>query len=359
MNDSQTKTKDMKRFASHRLALAAALAALVTMPALAGNPDRAGSAGATQLLLNPWARSNGWGLANTASLRGVEAMYGNIAGLSLVNRTEVAFSNMQLPGAGLSLNSVGLGQKLGASGVLGVTATVLSFGELEVTTYDVPEGGRGTFRPNMSNIGIAYSKSFSNSIFGGLLIRVVSESTSSVRSTGVCFDAGIHYVTGEKDNVHFGIALKNVGPAMSFSGDGLAVQGLLIAGSDQLTLEQRSGKSEIPSLLNIGAAYDWHLNEVHRLTVAGTFISNSFTQDQAIIGLEYAFRKMVHLRGGYTYEKKDKSDVRATWYTGPSAGLSVDFPFGEEKKSTVALDYAYRSTNPFSGIHCLGIRLSF
>ncbi len=27
MNDSQTKTKDMKRFASHRLALAAALAA--------------------------------------------------------------------------------------------------------------------------------------------------------------------------------------------------------------------------------------------------------------------------------------------------------------------------------------------
>ena len=124
-------------------------------------------------------------------------------------------------------------------------------------------------------------------------------------------------------------------------------------------MEQRSGKSEIPSLLNIGAAYDWHINEVHRLTVAGTFISNSFTQDQAIIGLEYAFRKMVHLRGGYTYEKKDKSDVRATWYTGPSAGLSVDFPFGEEKKSTVALDYAYRSTNPFSGIHCLGIRLSF
>lgn len=139
----------MKRTTSIRLALATALAALSTAPALAGNPDRAGSAGATQLLLNPWARSNGWGLANTASLRGVEAMYGNVAGLSMVRKTEVGFSNLSLPGAGLSINSVGLGQKLGASGVLGISATVLSFGELDVTTYDVPEGGRGSFRPSM------------------------------------------------------------------------------------------------------------------------------------------------------------------------------------------------------------------
>lgn len=325
---------------------------------MAGNPDRAGSAGATQLLLNPWARSSGWSLANTARVKGAEAMFGNVAGLSAVNKTEVLFTNMQLPGAGMSLNSVGLGQKLGASGVLGVTASVLSFGELEVTTVDNPEGGRGAFRPSLSNIGVAYSKGFSNSIFGGLLLRVVSESTSNVRATGVCFDAGIHYVTGEQDNIHFGIALKNVGPAMQFSGDGLAVQGLLTTGSDQLTLQQRSGNFEIPSLLNIGAAYDWHINEMHRVTFAGTFVSNSFTRDQGIIGVEYAFRKMLHLRGGYQYETKDDAEERTSWFTGPSAGLSVDFPFGEEKRSSVALDYAYRATNPFGGFHSLGIRIS-
>ncbi|HRH38982.1 MAG TPA: PorV/PorQ family protein, partial [Flavobacteriales bacterium] len=228
----------------------------------AGNPDRAGSAGATQLLLNPWARSSGWGLANTASVRGVEAMYGNIAGLSLVNKTEVVFSNTQIPGAGLKVNSVGFGQKLGASGVLGVSATVLSVGDLEVTTYDNPEGGRGTFAPSLANIGLGYSKSFSNSIFGGLLVRVVSESTANIRSQGICFDAGIHYVTGPTDNVHFGISLKNVGPAMQFSGDGFAVQGLLLSGSDNLTLQQRSAKTEIPSMLNIGAAYDWNINDM-------------------------------------------------------------------------------------------------
>lgn len=347
----------MKRLMNHGLALAALLA-LNAGGLRAGNPDRAGSAGATQLLLNPFARSSGWSMANSASLRGVEAMFGNVAGLAMVSKTEVSFTNMRLPSAGLSLNTVGFGQKLGASGVLGVQATVLSFGELEVTTYDVPEGGRGGFRPSMSNIGLAYSKAFSNSIYGGLLLRVVSESISNVRATGVAFDAGIHYVTGEQDNIHFGIALKNVGPAMSFSGDGLAVQGLLVQGSDQLTLQQRSANQEIPSLLNIAAAYDWHISEVHRVTFAGTFVSNSFTKDQGLLGVEYAFRRMLHVRAGYAYEKKGDVEDRATWFTGPSAGLSVDFPFGEERKSAVALDYAYRTTNPFNGFHAIGIRVT-
>ena len=341
-------------------AMVAALAMLIQMPAVAGNPDRAGSAGATQLLINPWARSSGWGLANTASLRGVESMYGNVAGLARVNKTEVLFSNTQwMSGSGVAINSVGVGQKLGASGVLGISATTMSFGEIEVTTVDVPEGGRGTFRPSMANIGLSYSKSFSNSIHGGLLVRTVSEAISNVRTSGVCFDAGIHYVTGPLDNVHFGISLKNVGPAMQFSGDGLSVQGLLISGGDQLTLQQRSDRFEIPSLLNIGAAYDWHVNDMHRITFAGTFVSNSFTADQGVFGVEYAFRKMFHLRGGYLYEAGITNDAeRTTVFTGPSAGLSVDFPFGDDKKSAVSIDYGYRATNPFAGVHSIGVRIS-
>lgn len=334
--------------------------ALCTTTVWAGNPDRAGSAGATQLLINPWARSSGWGLANSSSVRGAEAMFGNIAGLAHVNKTEILFSNTRwLSGSGTTINSVGFGQKLGASGVLGITATTMGFGDLEITTVDNPAGGLGTFRPSMANIGFSFAKSFSNSIHGGLLLRVVSESIANVRAQGMCFDAGIQYVTGEQDNVHFGIALKNVGPAMSFSGDGLSVQGLLVAGSDQLTLEQRSARYEIPSLLNIGAAYDWHLNEMHRITFAGNFTSNTFTKDQGVVGVEYAFRKMIHLRGGYMYEDGITSDEeRTTVLTGPTAGLSVDLPFGEEKKSAIALDYSYRTTNPFAGIHSVGVRIS-
>jgi predicted porin len=146
---------------------------------------------------------------------------------------------------------------------------------------------------------------------------------------------------------------------MRFSGDGLAVQGLLVAGDHTLTLEQRSAQFELPSMMNIGAAYDFNISELHRFTLAGTFISNSFTKDQFVLGAEYAFKKMLHVRGGYLYEKDvtDK-EQRETVFTGPSGGISLDFPFGSEKKSVIAIDYGYRATNPFSGVHSIGIRLS-
>ena len=112
-------------------------------------------------------------------------------------------------------------------------------------------------------------------------------------------------------------------------------------------------------MMNIGAAYDFNISELHKVTLAGTFTSNSFTKDQFILGAEYAFKKMIHVRGGYVYEKNviDK-ELRETVFTGPSAGISVDFPFGEEKKSAIAIDYAYRATNPFNGVHSIGVRLS-
>lgn len=337
-----------------------AATAAVGSVAMAGNPDRAGSAGATQLLVNPWARSNGWSLANSSTLRGVEGMYGNIAGLAHVRKTELLFTNTRwLEGSGVTINAVGFGQKLGESGVIGISATSFSFGDLPVTTVEQPEGGLGTFRPTQANIGLAYAKTFSNSIYGGLLVRVVSESIANVRTSGICFDAGIQYVTGPSENIHFGIALKNVGPAMRFSGDGLSVQGLITTGSDQLTLQQRSADFELPSMMNIGAAYDFNISELHRVTVAGNFASNSFTKDQFTLGAEYAFKKMIHLRGGFLWEQDitDKQ-LSETVFTGPSAGISVDLPFGDEKKSALAIDYGYRATNPFSGVHSIGVRLS-
>lgn len=326
----------------------------------AGNPDRAGSAGATQLLVNPWARSNGWSLANSASLTGAEGLFGNVAGLAHVRKTELLFTSTNwLQGSGVKVNAVAFGQKIGASGVLGLTATTFSFGDLPVTTFDQPEGGLGTFSPVQANIGLAYSKAFSNSIYGGLLVRMVSESIANVRTSGVCFDAGIQYVTGPTDNVHFGISLKNVGPAMKFSGDGLAVQGLVQNSTNTMTLEQRSAEFELPSMMNIGLAYDINISEIQRVTVAGTFISNSFTKDQFSFGAEYAFKKMFHLRGGYLWEKKmEDTDLRETVFTGPSAGVSIDFPFGDDKQSALAFDYAYRATDPFSGVHSIGVRLS-
>jgi ClpP class serine protease len=65
-------------------------------------------------------------------------------------------------------------------------------------------------------------------------------------------DAGIRYVTGEKDNVRFGITLRNVGPPIRYRGDGLSLDATVSTGSGNTTtlnMDQRSEKFELPSMV--------------------------------------------------------------------------------------------------------------
>lgn len=325
----------------------------------AGNEDRSGQAGASELLINPWARSSGWGGANSATVRGLESMYMNIAGTAFTPRTELIFSRTSwLKGSGVNINNFGLSQKVGKTGVICLSVMSMSFGEIQVTTVDLPEDNPAKFSPNLMNIGISYAKAFSNSIYGGLALKIISESISDATAQGVALDAGIQYVTGEKENIKFGIAFKNVGPRMKFKGDGLSFRSIYSGSSNQYTDEHRSAEFELPSLISIGAAYDFLFNN-NRLTAAGNFTSNSFTKDQYIIGLEYGLKSYLMLRAGYSYEKGiTKKADRTTVYTGPSAGFTVEIPLNKEKGSSFGLDYSYRASDPFQGTHSIGVRIN-
>ena len=330
----------------------------------AGNPDRAGQAGATELLINPWARSSGWGGANSGGVHGLEAQFLNVAGTAHTKKTEALFSHTNyFQGSGMSINAFGLTQKVGEAGVLGISIMSLSFGDINVTTTELPEGGLGTYTPQFINLGISYSKVFSNSIYGGFNLKIISESISNVTASGIAIDAGIQYITGgneDRNNVKFGIALKNVGTSLKFGGDGLStrVNAPATSNSYQLTVEQRASGFEMPSLLNIGASYDFDLALDHKLTLAGTFTSNSFTNDLYVVGLEYRFRNLFMLRGGLAYEDNIFDDViRTTALTGPCAGVTLDLPMGKSGKS-FGIDYSYRASNPWDGIHSFGLRLT-
>lgn len=324
----------------------------------AGNEQRAGQAGASELLVNPWARNTGWGEANIAGVRGLEAQFLNVAGLAFTKKTELVFSRTDLySGASLAVNSFGFSQKVGETGVLGVSVIAMDFDEINETTVAQPEGTGTTFHPQYTNIGVSYAKEFSNSIYGGLTVKIISESIADLSASGVAFDAGIQYVTGKTDQIKFGITMKNVGPTMKFNGDGMSFRGYPSTGVI-MTVEQRSQDFELPSLIKIGASYDFIFGLDHELTTAVNFTSNSFTRDQYHGGMQYAYKKMLYLRLGYIYEEGiGDIDVSENVYTGPTAGFSVQVPLNKENGSVVSFDYSYRATNPFSGTHTYGVRV--
>lgn len=332
--------------------------AICSTQAYAGNTERTGQAGGSELLINPWARTAGWNGVNTSLVRGLESINQNIGGLAFTPKTEVIFSRTEwFRGADINISSFGLAQKVGSSGVLGVSVFAMNFGDIEITEEENSEGGVGTYSPQLLNFTIAYSRVFSKSIYGGLAARIISEGISNAKAQGVAFDAGIQYVTGEREQLKFGIALRNVGPGMIFTGDGIGFKAINAQGN-QVTAEARVQSFDVPSMLNIGASYDIKLAENHTFTAAGNFTSNSFSQDLFGAGGEYSFKKMFMLRGGYNYENGSERMSRSLTGLMPfSFGATVAVPLND-KGSEFGIDYGFKPTYFANGVHTLGLRIN-
>ena len=354
-------------------------------------PARAGQYGFTQLLVNGWAQSSGMGNANSAGVSGVEAFYLNIAGLGKINGTELAFSRASwLGGTGININTFGFGQKVG-EGVLGLSIMSFSLGQIPITTTDQPDGGIGTYKPSISNIGLAYAYNFSEKISAGINVKLVSESTPDVRVGAMAFDAGLQYAdlltkkpvkyqnpennpaAYRGSDIRFGVSIKNLGTDARYAGDGLAFKSTGDK-SYTVTTSQRSDKTPLPSLINIGVGYDFRLDQEkdvywHRLTTAMNFTSNTAASNQTSLGLEYSYKEILMIRTGYNYEKGGlKFETRNNAYTGWNMGATVQVPFvkkakpddenQEDRRTILGVDYSFRQTRPFTGTHTFGVRIS-
>ncbi len=368
---------------------------------LAGNRDRSGQAGASHLLIDPWARSNGMANAGVAEIRGLESVYSNVAGLTFVKKTDFAFNRTQyLVGSncGININALAFAQHLGKKrdfGTLGVSFSTMGFGNIPITTVAQPEGGLGTFSPSLSIIGIHYAKSFNNFIKGGVSLKIINERIADLHATGFAIDAGVQYIAGKFENFKIGVTLKNIGLPMSYKGDGLSARGVINNTGTEQTLEVRSAEYELPSMLAIGVSYDflWFGGEYasmskeelaeegltrdeakHRLTLAGSFTANSYSRDIFAVGIEYGFMNYFMIRAGYALENVTRAHevnengeqiVSAilfnsdSFFTGPSVGATAVIPLKKGNTgSRIYIDYAYRFTHQWRGNHVIGIKVS-
>ncbi|TNF46871.1 MAG: PorV/PorQ family protein [Bacteroidetes bacterium] len=341
--------------------LIAAGAVIYSFGVIAGNEDRVGSAGASHMLINPWARSAAIGDAGGAHVNGLEATFHNIAGLAFTDKTQIKFNYSNWMGsAGIAFNSAGIALRVSESDVIAVSVQSMNFGDIPITTVANPEGNIGFFTPRANIFNVGYAKAFSASIYGGINFKVISESISNLKASGMAIDAGIRYVTGEQEQVKFGIALKNVGPVMRYKGDGLAQQVNYVSTGYQASLEERSATYEMPSLLSIMGSYDFIFNENSKLIAAFGFTANSFSKDQFRVGLDYGMstgKVAFNLRGGFVYENGILSaENRSNALVGPTAGFSVDAITKNE--SAIGIEYASRFAGQFGIIHTIGATIN-
>ena len=373
-----------------------------SLTAMAGNKDRSGQSGSQHLLIDPWARTAGWGSSGTAEIRGLESVFSNIAGLAFTKKTEIAFTRTQyLTGSngGISINAVGIAQGLFATnketgrkidlGTVAISVFNMGFGDIPVTTVESPDGNGAIFSPKQNYIGVHYAKSFNRYIHGGISFKIVNESSSTIRANGVAIDIGVQYLSGPYENFKIGVAMKNFGLAMRYKGDGIAVDATRVNTDYIATVEMRSAEYELPALLSIGLSYDFLIfreeyqnmskedrktegltraDAIHRISLAATFIANAYSRDNFSFGIEYGFMQYFQIRAGYTFESLSTREIEGknrifinneSLFLGPAAGVSVGIPLSKKNKQQLMFfDYAYKFTNFWKGNHYMGLRIA-
>ena len=362
-------------------------------PLYGGKPGESrGTAGATQLIINPFGYSSSLHGLNIATAFGIESLINNPAGIAVGEGNELLFSHTRwLSGSGITINTLGYSGHTRNEAGIGVSLVVLSLGEIIRTTIDQPDGTLGSYKPNYMHMNFAYGKMFVDGrIYVGANVKVIYESVPDASAAGVAIDGGVIYKS-ENGKFQTGVALRNIGPQMRYSGDGFYVRRNLGNAAVQNLVVVPSGSFDLPAQLLIGVAYNFtfggggvpedmggrdagssssdntYSGPTHRVTPMFGFVSYSKGKDNLGIGVDYSYKNFLGIRGAFLYEDGMFDEAtRTTATAGFSAGLSVTIPLtgknGDKKtnrKSDMRFDYSYRSTFVFSGTHTVGIRVTF
>lgn len=323
----------------------------------AGGQDRAGTSAAPHLLIPIGARYLAMGGGPTANATGVEALFWNPAGVDRsMHDVDAMFSHRTFI-ADIALNYFAVTGKLGF-GTVGLSLKSLNIGDIPVTTEAQPDGTGEIFSPSYFVLGVTYSRQLTDRISIGVSANMISETFAQVSSTGISFDAGVQY----RDvlaipRLDIGVAMKNIGPPMKYGGSGLWIEASAPGSQRGVTFYKvEAAAFELPSVVEIGIAYTNTFDESNRLQVSGTFQNNNYAYDEYRLGLEYAFKDMLFLRGGGLIGA-GSSDQTPHIFQNLTLGAGVMFTNVEGVN--VAVDYAYVPVKYFTTNHAFSIKLGF
>ena len=308
----------------------------------AGSDRRLGTAGAQELRLPVGARGVAMGGAIIADVTGVESVHWNPAGLASLAGTEAMFSHQPYI-ADIKVNFAGVATNIEGFGSLAAAAKIVSVGEMEETTQAFPDGTGRIFSPTLSVLSVSYSRVLTYRVLFGITGKFVYEKIFEASASGVAVDLGFIY-DPEWRGLKLGLAIRNYGPEMRFTGDGFNRP----LGDREAA--PRSSGFDLPSSFNLGFSYDMVNSGPNIAKVSGNFCSNNYSQDMWQGGAEYVYNDRYALRAGYNYS--DQGD----WLYGFSLGGGVAVNIKETKLS---FDYTWSDTEIFSDNQYFTVKMLF
>ncbi len=320
---------------------ALAICAMALFSTAAHSQAKVGSTGIQSLELEISARGMAMGGAFTAVVDDVSAVFYNPAGLPYLFYKEAMFTQVVLP-SDLSLSFFALGLPMESiGGVLGISASFLSTGNILETDYNNPTGTGRFFSAGEYSLALSYGRYLTDRFSVGFTMKFLGSDLADVSATGWAADIGTIYNTGFRD-FKVAMSITNFGPDMTH-----------IESATPLPINFHFGAS-----INLVQSAD-HLAI---LSMEGSHPADNLEKYQG--GMEYWFHDKYALRGGVRvnqdldskFEIVDGAIVRSVG-VGLTFGGGVRLPFGEERE--MRIDYAYQNYQILTEVHRFTFSLVF
>jgi hypothetical protein len=337
------------------IALISLVVLLGLLPLYGGDPARVGTAGGVQVQVPVGPRSLAMAGANVADVQGLEAIYWNPAGLGTLGfNAGGTISTMKIFND-ISVNYLALGVQAGRLGTLGFSIKAFDFGEIPVTTNQDMDGASGqTFSPTFVTAGLTYAKSLTDVISVGVTGKLVYESIPRANASAFAFDMGIQYHNlGGINGMSMGLAVKNIGSSMQYTGSAFLVQAQDAGASSNDFRTIPTAKHKLPATIELGLGYQYNINETNALLLSGNFQNQNFGDDALRFGVEYRYSTFLALRGGYLYSQGVDSEEQLYDFT---AGVGLRASLGG---SEIGVDYAFRNTQYFDSSNLFSLTIGF
>jgi hypothetical protein len=335
------------------MGMATILLTVVGGAAWGGSDNRLGTNGALELRLPVDAREIAMAGADLGSVQGVQALFYNPAGVAESDsKTEVSFTHTNWI-ANMNINYVGVAQSIGGVGTLGLSAKVLSVGDIPFTSESAPDGNGEVFSPTFSTLGLTYARRMTDRVNFGGTVYYISERIMQETAAGLAFDFGFQYDTDFR-GIRLGMSMRDFGPNTSYAGSDF--DRLIHLNSDDPQAANRnvslsSASFELPSSFQFSLSMPLVRNGGSALMLHGLYESNSFASDDGRVGAEFMYRKLFALRAGY------KITTNSDDLFGLSYGAGVRVPLGN---SALWLDYAGQTvSNFFDDVQNVSLTMKF
>lgn len=333
-----------------------AILVLAVSQSFAGAGNRAGTNGASELLIPVGTRDIAMGGSTIATTTGVEAIFWNPAGTAhMKNSADIYFSHMTYF-ADIGVSYGAISANIEGLGILSLGIKSLAIDAINVTTTRDPDGTGQTFKPQYFTVGLTYSRQVSDRVAVGLTSNLISERLGDVSATGFSFDVGVLYNNlGSVDGLSIGIVVKNIGPQMKFDGTGLLTTATVAGQHRPATQYQlQAATFELPSSIQMGLGYKRQVSDMIAVQGSTTFQSNNFSDDEYKLGMEGSYQDLLFVRAGYNFAQRESEERE--YLFGPTAGFGIHSALGSTE---ISIDYAYRSMKTFEGNHIFSVRLGF